>query len=237
MTDKNEQHEFDDLFKDQLGDFKVPPLRVSHRADHEEEEVDQLFRQQFNDFESAPQDHVWDSIQERLPLHLIWRRRLIRLSQAAAVLLFATLGSVLLTQGSSPFYDLVSQETTPAVAPTEVIETTPADTDYVYDVDQAQDDYDRHENSRSVFTEDPQLQQLRESQQRYLENNGDLSPLASSPIEALDNEVVDAEALSGEKAIENLKIPMKTPTAHRGASEVKVANNNSGRESEINPAQ
>ncbi len=236
MTDKNEQHELDGLFKDQLDDFKVPPMSVSHKADQTGEEMDQVFRQQFSDFEPTPAPHNWENIQDSLPLHLIWRRRLIRLSQAAAVLLFATLGSVLLTQGSSPFYDMVSQDQMPPVSPVEEVEALPVDTDNVYYVDQEQADYDRHENSRSVFSDDALARkQQKENQQRYLENNGDLQPLASSPIEELENGSLDSETLSGENVIESLKNPMRTPSTNVENDE--VAKSTVGQETENSTAQ
>ena len=89
MQEKRES--FDDLAKSLLNNLEEKPTADNWeniQAGLNDEMTDQLF-QSLKDIEVPPPPHNWQKIQRELPLHVVYRRPLLFIGRAAAILLFA----------------------------------------------------------------------------------------------------------------------------------------------------
>jgi hypothetical protein len=90
----------DDLFKSAFDNFEVTPPQQNWEEVAEElnKELDEDFRAQLQPLKVAPQSHIWDCIQEELPLHSGMRRYFSWMNKIAVVLVIGMLLSILSDQ-------------------------------------------------------------------------------------------------------------------------------------------
>lgn len=95
MKKETQQENFDQQIKGLFDGFQEVPQssnweNISNRLDYtdQEREFDNIFKGRFEASEVPPPPEVWENVKKELPLHLIVRTQLSKLSRVAAVLLF-----------------------------------------------------------------------------------------------------------------------------------------------------
>jgi hypothetical protein len=95
-----EDKKTDDLFKSAFENFEATPTQQNQEEAAEElnKELDEDFRAQLQPLKVTPQVHIWDCIQEELPLHSGMRRYFSWMNKIAVVLVIGMLLSILSDQ-------------------------------------------------------------------------------------------------------------------------------------------
>lgn len=234
MTEKNnEQHDIDELFKGQFGDFEVPKLRSIEPEEEASDEIDQLFQNRLEELEQRPDEKIWTNVQKELPLHLIWKKRLNHLSRIAAILLIGLFISVLVSRESSAILSFVGSN-----AATTVEDTNPESSikpaDFVFDVHTDKDALDQRENSKTLFQDDSDSEVATNGMDANSTLLDPLAPLPSLPLQ----EVSLAGLKKGAAGAEEGTLTDSDPLRGAGTDELDqydadiIARGNS-----VNPAQ
>lgn len=234
MTEKNnEQHDIDELFKDQFGDFEVPKLRSNDIVDEEEDGIDQLFQNRFEELEQTPNEKIWENVKKELPLHLIWKKRLNHLSRIAAILLIGIFLSVLISSKSSAILNLVNNDA-PAAVEDPNAESSIKPADFVFDVNSEKDALDQRENSKTLFQDDNDLENgnagTDESNMALLDP---LNPLPSLPLQEVKLGEEGMTAAEEEAAMANSSLLRGANASEDAEYDADII----ARGNQVNPAQ